>query len=103
EKVSGEYLNNSSNTSRPMRTLPTDLERRNKCPETMTGTRGAETAREPPHAELTCWLPSPPSPASLRAEDRPRYHRPHRMMSPDRERGRRIANGAARKNTRGAS
>jgi hypothetical protein len=51
-----------------MRTFTTDLERRNKCPESATGTRGAETAREPPHAELTCWLPSPPSPARRRTK-----------------------------------
>src|SRR5690606_14598507 len=59
ENVSGEYLNNSSNTTRPI--ANPDYGPRAPDPSARSryaGTPNAGTARGPPHSELTCWLPS---------------------------------------------
>src|SRR5690606_32052445 len=40
------------------RTFNTDLERRNKCPESRTGTRENGDGAQAPASELTCWPPN---------------------------------------------
>src|SRR5690606_9604382 len=56
EKVSGEYLNNSSNTTRPIANPDYEPRAPDQVPGVVAGTRKAGTARGPPQSELTCWL-----------------------------------------------